>query len=566
MVSGVGTLGHRYEVSALLTEVAPQEGLLQAFDALQSLDAAINDVFNRIQSRINAEKDKIAGVVARVERAQGKVTEVGANTTRVTTIFSTAKYPAPKVLADFKRIIDVDLSAPPASTALPPENLGLFLMPAKSTHRIAAKDRFAAAPPADTSVLYTSLTTARLLRAEHESAFNEEQELAEGLGRLPAYLPSISSVLLFNSDENPYKQYVSINNLEGVGGQDRAQDAAGPSAAPKSLIDGLELPTYAGFTFEYKPLLGEMPTFDLPQNLPLGKLADIAFGVDQSLSIAPSMATLSLPSLDMLALPMPSRPQQQSAVPSGPMPAASPSSSSAPAAPAAPAAPPAPSSSAPKAPPPPSAPPMAPPAPPGPPTAPPPPPQGVPEAVAKPASGRGALLDAIRDAKNAKRLKSVSKGPAGAGKPTGGKLGLKPAAARGAAAGGKEGEEGAAPAKPAPSSDAGGDMMAALRERMARRQQVMSGKGDVEVKPAAPVMARRISVAPRLGAPNAAPAPPGPGGLKKTGANAAVAEESAAEASGDSNAGAAAPKMSPAVLAAYVSNHQKKQEKDEEWE
>lgn len=50
--SGTSTLGHRYEVPALLTDVAPQEGLLQAFDALQTLDAAISDVFNRIQARV----------------------------------------------------------------------------------------------------------------------------------------------------------------------------------------------------------------------------------------------------------------------------------------------------------------------------------------------------------------------------------------------------------------------------------------------------------------------------------------------------------------------------------
>ena len=551
MVAGVGTLGHRYEVTALLTEVSPQEGLLQAFDSLQTLDAAINDVFNRIQSRISSERAKITAVVGRVARAQAKVAEVGANSTRVTTIFSTAKYPAPKVLADFKRVLDVDLSAVPPPADNDPEQQGLFLAPTRTSHRIATKDRFAAAPPADTSVLFTSLTTARLMRSEHESAFNEEQELAEGLGRLPSYLPSISSVLLFNSDENPYKQYVSINNLEGVGGQDRAQDSVGPSAAPKSLIDGLELPTYAGFTFEYKPMLGEMPTFDLPQNLPLGKLADITFGVEQGLgSIAPSMATLSLPSLDMLALPMPSRPQQQSAVPSyTPVPAAAASSSasSVPAAPSAPSAPSAPVPSAPAAP---AAPPMAVPSAPAPPNAPPPPaPQGVPAAVAKPAGGRGALLDAIRDAKNSKKLKPVAAGPSGAGKPTGGRAGLKSAAAR------PEGAAAAAAAKPPPPSDAGGDMMAALRERMVRRQQAMSGKGEVEVKAPAPsALQRRVSVAPRLGA-----QAPAAGGKAAPGSKVKISEE--AEGADDEDDS----KMSSAVLSAYVSAHAKKQDKDEEW-
>jgi hypothetical protein len=554
--SGPGTLGARYEVPCLLTEVAPQEGLLQAFDALHALDAAINDAFGRVGARIAQEKAKIDAVGQRVARAADKVGQVAANATRVTTVFSTSKYPAPRVLPDFKRVLDVDLSAPQVLPGNPPpENVGLFVPPIRTTHRIAARERFVAAPPADTSVLYTSLTTARVHRQEHGAGFNEEQELAEGLGRLPSYLPSISSVLLFNSDENPYKQYVSINNLEGVGGQDRDKEAGGPSAAPKSLVDGLELPTYAGFTFEYKPALGELPTFDLPQNLPLGKLADITFGVDQNLSIAPSLTSLALPSFDMLALPAPNKTQQQpqSAVPASSPAAASSSAPAAPPAPSSSSAPAAPPMAPPMAPAAPAAPPMAPPAaPPGPPSGA--PPANVPAAVASGGGGRGALLDAIRDAKNAKKLRSTkgAGGPGGAGKPTGGRAGLKPASAR----------DGSTPSK-APPPDAGGDMMAALRERMARRQQVMAGKADVEVKPAtAPVAARRVSLAPpRLGGP-----PRKPAGAAAAGEGVAEGEEEAKE---ESSAIGGGSKMSSAVLSAYVNAHNNKnqdKDKDEEWE
>ncbi|MDO9334462.1 MAG: hypothetical protein Q7T57_08080, partial [Dehalococcoidales bacterium] len=457
-----------------------------------------------------------------------------------------------------KRVVAHDSAAPP----LPVENKGLFLPVQRTQHKIASKDRFAAAPPADTSALFASLTGARLMRAEHAQA-DEETEIAEGLGRLPAYLPSISSVLLFNSDENPYKQYVTINNLEGVGGQDRAQESGGPSAAPRSLIDGLELPTYAGFTFEYKPLLGELPQFDLPQNLPLGKLADITFGAESALSIAPSMATLALPSLDLPALTaMPTRQQVQSAVPASTHSTSTSSSSSIPAAPATtssvPAAPSMSSSAAPVAPP------MSShvPPPPGPPTAPPSAPANVPAAVAKPSGGRGALLDAIRDAKNAKKLKAVKPGAGapGAGRPTGGKIGAKVPARAGGASASKEGEsEGgdaaAAPAKKAPAADSG-DMMDALRNRLAMRAVAMSGKVDLEGSAQKPVMAaRRPSVAPRL---NPVASLVGRGAPKAPTKAAADAVDEGEEKED--------PKMSSAVMSAYVAAHAKKQEKDEEWD
>lgn len=41
------------------------------------------------------------------------------------------------------------------------------------------------------------------------------EDVKEGLGRLPAGLSSISALLLFNTQENPYKKYVSLDNLAG---------------------------------------------------------------------------------------------------------------------------------------------------------------------------------------------------------------------------------------------------------------------------------------------------------------------------------------------------------------
>ena len=38
----------------------------------------------------------------------------------------------------------------------------------------------------------------------------------EGLGRLPAVVQSVTDLLLFNTQDNPYKKYVSLDNLTGI--------------------------------------------------------------------------------------------------------------------------------------------------------------------------------------------------------------------------------------------------------------------------------------------------------------------------------------------------------------
>mmetsp|Transcript_18256 Transcript_18256/g.25662 ORF Transcript_18256/g.25662 Transcript_18256/m.25662 type:complete len:135 (+) Transcript_18256:421-825(+) len=43
--------------------------------------------------------------------------------------------------------------------------------------------------------------------------YQEGDETRQGLGRLPMNLPSVDSMLLFNSDENPYQNYSTFDNL-----------------------------------------------------------------------------------------------------------------------------------------------------------------------------------------------------------------------------------------------------------------------------------------------------------------------------------------------------------------
>lgn len=53
------------------------------------------------------------------------------------------------------------------------------------------------------------------INPEHFEKNPETIMTEKGLGRLPPYVPTVGSVLLFNSGENPYQQYVSWDNLLG---------------------------------------------------------------------------------------------------------------------------------------------------------------------------------------------------------------------------------------------------------------------------------------------------------------------------------------------------------------
>ena len=79
-------------------------------------------------------------------------------------------------------------------------------------------------------------------RLQIEASLNEKERVDvdhEGLGRLPESLPSVSSLLLFNSKENPYKGYKTFDNLSGKNlklRQQREDNSKAPDAGLSFLL------------------------------------------------------------------------------------------------------------------------------------------------------------------------------------------------------------------------------------------------------------------------------------------------------------------------------------------
>ena len=72
----------------------------------------------------------------------------------------------------------------------------------------------------------------------------DDPEQGEGLGSLPKHLPSVASLLLFNTAENPYKKYVLLDPLSGAQTKTRdklIEEVSELSEAPYSILQGEEL-------------------------------------------------------------------------------------------------------------------------------------------------------------------------------------------------------------------------------------------------------------------------------------------------------------------------------------
>jgi hypothetical protein len=73
-------------------------------------------------------------------------------------------------------------------------------------------------------------------------AANRQIQEWDGLGRLPAHLPSLTSLLLFNTEENPYNVYMSVDNLLGQDYIDaEGEDPNRLADAPATVASGEEM-------------------------------------------------------------------------------------------------------------------------------------------------------------------------------------------------------------------------------------------------------------------------------------------------------------------------------------
>eukprot|EP01096_Ripella_sp_DP13-Kostka_P008620 TRINITY_DN3213_c0_g1_i1.p1 TRINITY_DN3213_c0_g1~~TRINITY_DN3213_c0_g1_i1.p1 ORF type:complete len:504 (+),score=229.16 TRINITY_DN3213_c0_g1_i1:71-1513(+) len=436
-----------FNMPIVFQDLRPAEAFLQICDALESLNQTIEGVFGSITERVRAEQNKVNELSNRLNNAKAKIQHIStAFCNKATLVHSPNKFPTLSRPLHYKPIFSSHQQQQPTYSKYRLEDL-----------------------PFTTSTTLRDPIQDVIIRTETVSV-DERQEKTqdwEGLGRLPAQLPSVSSLVLFNTSENPYNLYVTIDNLMGTEYEAHEKDEAVLPEAPSTLLEGEALQSLGLVEYSYRPSLSDLPTFNLPDTLPeLGMVAgDVSFLSLDLPTIAPSAHPHMLPTYDPAAdfLPPPPpavTPSQSQSVPPPPPAVGGPSSSSSslPPPPAQPTG-----GSAPPPPPPmlsgiPPPTPVAsnagggPPPPPPPPT-PPPIPAGLPPAVAEVVVERSDLLADIRKG-HANRLRSAKN-------PVKTKKSKRPP-----------------PPKEAPKED----LFSSLRAALTLRNQSINGEGDPKSK------------------------------------------------------------------------------------
>ena len=226
---------NNYNLPVVFENLRDPESLHQLIDSLEALDRVSEDVFKGITDRCAEHVAQLGGLKSRLTVAESKITAISgrcppargaalchpaappplrapppppgrstggerkadsraARRSHATKVFSPSKYPAPDTLGDFSAVNHGGGTARKLKR-------GNFSLPPISAEE-EEKER---CTQEDSSLFETSAN----------APTDSKLDLAiEGLGVVPSRLNSVGSILLFNSNINPYKKYSAFDNLD----------------------------------------------------------------------------------------------------------------------------------------------------------------------------------------------------------------------------------------------------------------------------------------------------------------------------------------------------------------
>ncbi|KAF5285275.1 hypothetical protein FQR65_LT13289 [Abscondita terminalis] len=242
-----------------------EETVVQIADALNYLSQVSNDIFNRINNRIEANNEHLLSLSCRIKEARSKVTNLkGAK--KATQVFSSSKYPAVDVHRQYTSVFSGEIH--------------LEIQRSKVKYK-------------EVQIQNEQLQN---LEFYHVKVRNENvSEDIKGLGIIPNDITSINDLVLYNTGKNPYKNYIISDPLQSsiTIKKDEVSELSEISAAPHSISDRTTLTRSVTDTIFYSPDLGDVPTIDVPLDLPdlPGIADDLRYVHELGQAIAPSVTT-----------------------------------------------------------------------------------------------------------------------------------------------------------------------------------------------------------------------------------------------------------------------------------
>ncbi|XP_071492099.1 WASH complex subunit 1-like [Diadema antillarum] len=280
--------GQVYNIPIIQPDLRREETIHQIADTLEYLERISNDVFERIESRVTENQERLTEINKRLDVAQLRVDKIK-NSRKAIKVFSSAKYPAPDKKDMYKSVFsgDTELSSIP-----------------RPSRKLSSKHQ-----TLDSRALKEKLQFYNV-QLNVRKKDKDGENTWEGLGGLPRNIASVTSLLLFNTSENPYKKYVMIDPLGAVTKTRKAieEEQEEMGQAPTSILQREQIERMTSDNFFYVPHLGEVPDIDVPSFLPdlPGIADDIIFSGDQESSIAPSLPGANIPELPSVISSQPS--------------------------------------------------------------------------------------------------------------------------------------------------------------------------------------------------------------------------------------------------------------------
>ncbi|GAM17452.1 hypothetical protein SAMD00019534_006270 [Acytostelium subglobosum LB1] len=257
-----------YQVPVVSNGLREPESLLQIVDALASLDNVFNNVYTSISSRVSKEKSRIDNVSNRLSRAQCKVDSIVGSRNAIT-VFSSARYPSSNQWTDYSPLYSDKARVP--------------FNPSSSNYQLNDVVATRQQQQQQDSQEVLGEHVVFIEKSMKGLAKNEELE-KEGLGQLPQHISSVSNLLLFNTQENPYKKYPnSLDNMKD--GMDNTNQGRGHQvllhgrrrlqAPPVSVEKGESIvQTKSGWIPQMSINLSDLQQNVFPTSLPLDHVAE----------------------------------------------------------------------------------------------------------------------------------------------------------------------------------------------------------------------------------------------------------------------------------------------------
>ncbi len=258
-------------------DLSHQETILQIINALDHLDKVTDEVFSRIEGKIQESQNQLNSLNQRIDVAESKVKSLSGSKKAIC-IYSSAKYPEDREISDYESAFTgmtnakMNLDYKDIMTKFPDVNLkGL------DAKDITEKRRYFHLP------VKKKPTTQEVLEENPDLRVPNQDS------------KSALSFLIFNTAENPYvKQtqdhFINPLDVQNTKGSKKVEDSDQDDRIDHENLDLVE-PSSDLF---FAPALGDLPDFDLPDILDLPNLpSDLSYMNDLGPGIAPSIQSFN---------------------------------------------------------------------------------------------------------------------------------------------------------------------------------------------------------------------------------------------------------------------------------